>query len=127
VIDPESFDKNYGNVYAPSGARGVNETANGMCGFDLRYYGFKLLSMPPGPLPINVAGFSFVYCTQRKSMMLYGGHGEIGTSSPYLFEYLPIEAVWTFLVSVLVLSILLMRGMIKMRESVELLGWLFKF
>jgi len=105
VIDPES--QGYGDLYAPTGIQVVDEPYYGMLNYSVQYNGMSNLAMPPSPMPSDLLGFSFAYCTPRKSIMLYGGLGEVGvgTPNPYLFEYLPKQEAWSFLVSVLVLPI----------------------
>ena len=105
MIDPES--QGYGDLYAPTGIQVVDEPYYGMLNYSVQYNGMSNLAMPPSPMPSDLLGFSFAYCTPRKSIMLYGGLGEVGvgTPNPYLFEYLPKQEAWSFLVSVLVLPI----------------------
>lgn len=129
VIDPESIDKGYGDLYAPSGCRIVNASYNTMCDYNMRNYGIRDIPMPPSPIPNNTLGFSFAYCTLRKSMMLYGGQGELFASNPYLFEYSAKDSVWSFLVRALVLStpaVMSKEDMVRMRRRQSSFGWLLE-
>ncbi|GJJ72469.1 hypothetical protein EMPS_04827 [Entomortierella parvispora] len=98
VIDPESVDKDYGDLYAPNACRAVNTSYNAMCDFRAPYF-FNVLPMPPSPNPTDTVGFSFTYCTERKSILFYGGQGYTGVINPYLYEYVPSEQMWSFLVA----------------------------
>lgn len=96
VIDPTS--KGLGVLYAPDGC---SDSVNipGMCQMALDKKKTALYRMPGGLVPIGVTFFSFVYCTSRKTMLLYGGVGAKNEPNVSLYEFAASALTWSLLVS----------------------------
>ncbi|GJJ72473.1 hypothetical protein EMPS_04831 [Entomortierella parvispora] len=101
VIDPASTEKGLGVLYAPSGCSDTTVSyppvEEGLCQTDLDKKTFAVGYMPGGQVPANVQSYSFVYCSTRKSMMLYGGNGGTNLINPSLYEFNPSTVSWTLL------------------------------
>ncbi|GJJ72471.1 hypothetical protein EMPS_04829 [Entomortierella parvispora] len=96
VIDPTS--RGMGVMYAPAGCYS-GATMLGMClnNLDKRLMTYE--SMPKSLMPDRINFFSFVYCTLRKTMLLYGGvGGNNNETNPNLYEYSPSNSIWSLVV-----------------------------
>ncbi|KAG0047396.1 hypothetical protein BGZ83_007544 [Gryganskiella cystojenkinii] len=88
-------------LYLPNGCTTTMTATPVMCIYTLNSQNFAVTNfttttMPWAQMPIGTTSYSFVYSNLRNSMLLYGGTGTTSaTSSPYLFEFLPLTSLWT--------------------------------
>lgn len=99
VIDPASGN-GLGVLYAPSGCSHVNVPGDyRMCQMALDTKKISLSRMPGGLVPKSIRYFSWVYCTSRKTMLLYGGIGAQGQPNVSLYEFTASTSTWSLIVS----------------------------
>ncbi|GJJ72470.1 hypothetical protein EMPS_04828 [Entomortierella parvispora] len=99
VIDPTSGGM--GVLYAPSGCTeqitGTENAIPGLCmiGLDKKTTTYQTMSRLL--VPSGIAYYSFVYCTLRKTMLLYGGAGANNEPNQSLYEFSPSNSTWSLL------------------------------
>jgi len=98
VIDPTTPSGGLGNLYAPDGCVDNTNTLS-MCELASDQKTPALLPNPGGLVPTGLILYSFVYCTSRKTMLLYGGATQSNESNPNLYEYAASTSTWSLLVS----------------------------
>lgn len=101
VIDPTTPGGGLGNLYAPNGCYNITDKG-GMCQVALDKKTLSSSAMSGSSIPLGIAYYSFVYCSLRSSMLLYGGlSSEPLQTNPSLYEYVASRLSWSLLVSVM--------------------------